>query len=180
MGMPFCFGQVLLLFWCHCICHFYSLIKQQPGWIVASTRWQCLTVCWALLLVALSVCRFLCLVLYNWSHRWGICFKPVMRLWCSLPKVARVVQWMKSSSISYSKVEFPICTALSSLSKASTKFCMWPSSGILLISMGVVPCFFEVWNFFGCTADCWTPVLRLSRPGAALTTLKPAQCIETF
>lgn len=96
------------------------------------------------------------------------------------PKVARVVQWMKSCSISYSKVEFPICTALSSLSKASTKFCMWPSSGILLKSMGVVPCFFEVWNFFGCTADCWTPVLRLSRPGAALTTLKPAQCIETF
>lgn len=179
MGMSFCFGQVLLLFWCHCICHFYSLIK--PGWIVASTRWhsvyQSVEPCFWLLWASAGSSV---LVLYNWSHRWGICFKPVMRLWCSLPKVARVVQWMKSCSISYSKVEFPICTALSSLSKASTKFCMWPSSGILLISMGVVPCFFEVWNFFGCTADCWTPVLRLSRPGAALTTLKPAQCIETF
>lgn len=88
----------------------------------------------------------------------GVIVEEVMFFGVLFPKIARVVQWMMSRSIShFSEVEFPICRVLSFLSRDSAKFCVRLSSDILLTLMLGIPCFFEVWNFFGCTAESWTP-----------------------
>lgn len=107
--VPFRFGQVLLFFWCHCTCLLYSLFKQLSGrdgiaWFLSildntvSNR--------ALLLAALSVCRFLWLIdlLYSQSAKamWlsfmpGVIAEKDLLFDVLFQKFARVVQWMMSA-----------------------------------------------------------------------------------
>lgn len=164
----FCFRQILLLCWCHYTCLLYSLIKQLPGWdsiaeflsvldnTVSSSLLSLASDCSERLQVPLVwwpyiFCQGSALVFYNWSHRWGSHV-----LWCSFSKDCQGSA-MNDVPQYFAEVEFPICTVLSFLSRDSAKFCVRLSSDFLLTLMLGIPCFFEVWNFFGCTAESWTP-----------------------